>query len=131
MDLLQGAMPDGTSLDAYSNAIRSFGQSQAQAPSVAGVGAGSVGSGLGFNVGTGQLLLGGLQTIGSLWNAFESRKLAKEQLAFTKEITNANLNNQIKAYNTTLADRGRSRAYTEGQDSATAQAYIDNNKLSR
>jgi hypothetical protein len=87
--------------------------------------------GLGFNMPTANLLLGGLQTIGSLWNAWEQRKMAQEQFNYKKEITESNLKNQIQSYNTTLEDRSRSRAFTEGQDAATAQAYIDKNRLSR
>lgn len=94
-----------------------------------GMGAGS--SGFGFNMDTGKLLLGGLQTIGSIWNAWEAQKLAKKQFAYQKDVTETNLRNQIQAYNTTLADRGRSRAHTEGQDAATAEAYITNNSLKR
>src|SRR6185437_11279715 len=72
-------------------------------------GAGGIGGmgGLGFNLDTGKLALGGLQTIGSLWQAFEANKLAKEQFKFQKEFANANLANQIQSYNTTLEDRGR------------------------
>lgn len=103
--------------------ITSFGGGGAAAPG------GS--SGFGFNMDTSKLLLGGLQTIGSIWNAWESQKLAKKQFAFQKDITETNLRNQIQSYNTTLEDRGRSRAHTEGQDAGTAQAYIDKNRLSR
>lgn len=75
--------------------------------------------------------LGGLQTIGGLWQAFEANKLAKQQFKFTKDVTNTNIANQIKAYNTTLADRSRSRAVVEGQSAETAQAYVDQNKATR
>lgn len=87
------------------------------------------GSGLGFNVGTMQLALGGLQTLGSLWQAWEANKLAKEQFKFQKDFANTNLANSIKSYNTALEDRGRSRAFTEGQSETEAQAYIDGNRL--
>jgi hypothetical protein len=50
---------------------------------------------LGFNMDTLRLGLGGIQTIGNLWNAFEANKLAKEQFDFTKGITNTNLANII------------------------------------
>jgi hypothetical protein len=86
-------------------------------------------SGHGFNIGTAQLALGGLQTIGALWNAWQANKLAKQQFNFQKDFANANLANQIKSYNTALEDRSRSRAFTEGQDAATAQAYVDHNRL--
>lgn len=96
-------------------------------PSV-GVG-GAGGSGLGFNSGTLGLAIGGLQTIGSLWQAWQANKLAKEQFEFQKDFANTNLANQIQSYNTTLEDRGRSRAFTEGQSPEEAQAYIDENSL--
>ena len=99
-------------------------------PGGAGADAGGS-SGFGFNMDTGKLLLGGLQTIGSLWNAWESQKLAKKTFAFQKDVTETNLRNQIQSYNTTLEDRGRSRAHAEGQDAGTAQAYVDNNRLKR
>ena len=75
--------------------------------------------------------LGGLNTIGNIWGAWQAGRLAKDQLNFTKKIANANLDNQIKSYNTALEDRSRSRAFTEGQSAAEAQAYVDRNRLSR
>lgn len=85
---------------------------------------------LGWNAPTMQLGMQGLNTIGNIWGAWQSNKLAKDQLNFTKKIANANLNNQIASYNTALEDRSRSRAAVEGQSSAEAQAYIDKNRLS-
>lgn len=87
------------------------------------------GGGFGFNMDTAQMLLGGLQTIGNLWQAWEANKLAKEQFQFQKEFSTTNLANQIKSYNTTLEDRGRSRAFTESQSAEEAAAYISNNRL--
>lgn len=74
-----------------------------------------------------------LAAVGGLYNAFQSNKLAKEQFAFTKEVTNTNLNNQIKTYNTTLEDRAlaRGRLNGEADPSAYAAAYTDKNKISR
>ena len=80
---------------------------------------------------TGGLILGGLQAIGQLWTAWEANKLAKKRFAFQRDVTEQNLANQIQAYNTTLEDRSRSRAHTEGQSPEEAQAYIDNNRLTR
>lgn len=87
------------------------------------------GTGLGANIGTAKLALSGLQTLGNLWAAWQSNKLAKKQFAFTKDVTTANLTNQIKSYNTTLADRGRSRAHTESQTPEQAAAYVNKNRL--
>jgi hypothetical protein len=85
--------------------------------------------GLGFNLDTAGLALGGLQTIGSLWNAFEARKQAGEQFAFAKDFANTNLANQIKSYNTILQDQSRARAFTEGQTAEQAAAYVAENRL--
>lgn len=87
------------------------------------------GSGFGMNLDTAKLALSGLGTIGKLWAAFQAQKLAKKQFDFTKRITETNLANQVQSYNTTLEDRGRSRAFAEGQSAADAQSYIDKNRL--
>lgn len=95
-----------------------------------GSGPGGFGStGLGWNVGTAQLALGGLQTIGNLWQAWEANKLAKETFKFQKDFANTNLTNQIQSYNTALEDRSFARAHTEGRSTADAQAYIDQHSL--
>jgi len=85
--------------------------------------------GLGFNLDTAQLALGGLQTIGSLWQAWEANKLAKESFKFQKDFANTNLANSIQSYNTTLDDRIRSRGFTEGQSADQIQGYLDKNRL--
>lgn len=97
-------------------------------PNMGGGGLGGSGMG-GMDIANG--VLGGLQTIANIWGAFEARKLAKKQFNFTKDITETNLANQIKSYNTTLSDRSRSRAAVEGQSAEQAQAYIDQNKMVR
>lgn len=94
------------------------------------IGVGGGGGGIGLMQGA-QLGIAGLGTIGNLWAAFQAQKLAKKQFKYTKGVTETNLANQIKSYNTSLADRSRSRAVVEGQDPATAQAYIDENSLKR
>lgn len=93
-------------------------------------GAGALGQ-LGANIPTVQLGLGALGSLAGIYSGFQANKLAKDQLSFTKQITNTNLNNQIKSYNTALEDRARSRAVAENRDSASADAYIEKNKLSR
>ena len=76
-----------------------------------------------------QTALGGLQTIGGLWAAFQSAKMAKKQFQFTKKTTEANMANQIKSYNTALDDKSRSRAMVESQTPEVSAAYIEKNKL--
>ena len=90
-----------------------------------------MGTGLGFNMPTANLALSGLSTIGNLWAAFQAQKLARQQFKYTKNVTDTNLANQIKSYNTTLADRSYSRAKVEGRDTTSAQSYIDSNSLRR
>ena len=94
-----------------------------------GVGSTGSNSGFGLNLDTAKLALSGLGTIGNLWAAFQAQKLAKKQFDFTKRITETNLANQVQSYNTTLEDRGRSRAFAEGQSASDARAYIDKNRL--
>ena len=108
----------------------------ASAPAVVGVEApGGVGQPqsfmgqIGGPMGIANAGLGLVQTIGSLWSAYNANKLAKEQFKFTKGITETNLANQIQSYNTALGDRARSRAGVEGQTDAQRDAYIRDNQL--
>lgn len=78
-----------------------------------------------------QFALSGLQTLGNLWGAFQAQKLAKKQFAFTKDFAEANLANQIKSYNTAIADRARSRGVMEGQSPDQVSNYISANSLYR
>lgn len=91
------------------------------------------GTGLDWNTETLGIGIQGLAAIGGLYNAFQSNKLAKDQFNFTKEVTNTNLNNQIKTYNTTLEDRAlaRGRLNGEADPAAYAAAYTEKNKISR
>lgn len=90
-----------------------------------------LGTGLGFNVGTGQLALGGLQSLAGIYNSLQANKLANQQFKFTKDVTNTNLNNSIKSYNTALSDRANSRYFTQNQSQSEADKYIAANQLSR
>ncbi len=91
------------------------------------------GTDLGWNTETLGVGVRGLAAIGGLYNAFQSNKLAKEQFAFTKEVTNTNLNNQIKTFNTTLEDRARARARLDGRGDTEGytQDYVNKNRISR
>lgn len=73
--------------------------------------------------------LQGIQTIGGLIGAFGSLSLANKQYDLQKSVLNTNLSNQIAAYNTTLADKERSRAVMEGQTSGQQSAYLAANQL--
>lgn len=85
----------------------------------------------GMNIPTLQLGLGMLSSLGGLYGAFQANKLARDSFNYTKDVTNTNLNNQIKSYNTALEDRYRSRAVQEGRSQESAQEQIDRNRLSR
>ena len=84
---------------------------------------------LGFNLGTGELVLGSIGTLGDLWAAFQTQKLAKEQFEFQKGVTNTNLANQIQSYNTSLIDRINARSFMQGDSQETTDAYIAANLL--
>lgn len=99
-------------------------------PATSLFGSGSA-SQLGMNIPTFQLGLSALGSLSNIYAGFQANKLAKDQLSFTKDITNTNLNNSIKSYNTQLEDRARSRATAENRDQSTADAYIAANRLSR
>lgn len=92
---------------------------------------GGLGTGLGMNIGTGQLALSGLGALTSVWGGMQANKLANDQFKFTKQTTNTNLNNQIKSYNTSLEDRITARAAVQGNDSAYVSDYLNKNKLTR
>jgi hypothetical protein len=81
-------------------------------------------TGLGVNIGTGQLLLGGLGTLGNLWTAWNASDLAKKQFNFQKDLSTANYANQASAYNTHLEDRAYARYAQENKSPGEAAAYI-------
>ena len=82
----------------------------------------------GFGTDDMKLALGGLETLGKLWGAFQSANLAKKQFNFTKQTTETNLANQIRSYNTSLDDRIRSRGVVEGQSPAQMAAYVEQHR---
>lgn len=85
----------------------------------------------GFGLDDAGRILGGLQSIANIWGAFQAMKLAKEQFKYTKGVTDTNINNQIKSYNTALADRAASRAVMESRPQSSADSYVEQNKLTR
>ena len=103
-------------------------------PSPIGPGASGVpglSTGLGWNVGTGQLALGALGSLGNLYSGFQNAQLARKQFNFIRDTTNTNIANQIKTYNTSLEDRARARGITEGADPNATASYIERNRLTR
>ena len=104
------------------------GLGQVAAPQVGGMN-NSLSTPLGMNIGTGQLVLGGIGTIGNLWSAWQAQKLAKEQFNYQKGITDTNLANQIQSYNTALSDRITSRGFTQGDSQSTIDQYIEENSM--
>jgi len=96
-----------------------------------GINASVFGGGLGMNMDTAKLALSGIGTLGSLWGAFQAANLAKKQFNYTRDVTETNLANQLKTYNTGLTDRANNRQIVEGRSAAETQAYIDANKLTR
>lgn len=71
----------------------------------------------------------GLSGLGQLYIGLKSLGIAKDQLAFSKEAYQTNLNNQRRTYNTALEDRIRSRYVAEGRSSGEADAYLAKNNL--
>lgn len=88
-------------------------------------------SDLGFNLPTGQLALSGLAALGNLFGAFQSNRLARDQLDFTKRAYDTNLKNSVSSYNTALEDRARARGATEGQTQQQVEDYLSRNRLTR
>lgn len=80
--------------------------------------------GLGANIDTLRLGVGGLSTIAGLWNGFQQNKLAKASFNHQRGLLDTNLANQIKAYNLSVDDKFRSRAVVEGRSNAERDADI-------
>lgn len=72
-----------------------------------------------------------LSSLGGMFAAFKQLGLTNKALNFQRSVVNANLGNQIQSYNTALADRARSRAAVEGTGQASADAYVNANKLNK
>ena len=122
----QTLMPVGMTNTVGFNGVQA-GMTAPQIPTNTGFNGTSASTPLGFNLGTGQLILGGVQALGNLWAAWEAQKLAKEQFNFQKGVTNTNMANQIQSYNTQLTDRINARAHMEGRPEGYAQTYIEEN----
>lgn len=88
-------------------------------------------SGLGMNLPTLQLGVGGLSALNSIFQGRQANKLANKQYNLARDVTNTNLTNQIQSYNTALEDRINSRAVMEGRDQDYVDEYIQKNRMSR
>jgi hypothetical protein len=76
-------------------------------------------------------ILQGVNTLGNLWGALQSLKLAKKQFNFTKDITETNLRNQTQSYNTALSDRISSRAHQQGMSADQAKSWLATHSLAQ
>lgn len=95
----------------------------------AGVDRGLFGSGIGAD--DARFGLQGLNTLGNLWAAWKTASLAGKQFKYARDVSETNIANQIKSYNTSLTDRANNRAIVEGRSAAETQSYIDQNKMTR
>lgn len=73
----------------------------------------------------------GLGAIGGLWGAIQENKIAKQQLALSRDAFETNMRNTIQNYNTTLEDRIRARYAMEGRGEADVNSYLDEHSLRR
>lgn len=87
----------------------------------------------GWNMGTLNFGLQGLQSLGNLWGGFQSMKLAKDQYNLARDTANTNMNNSIQSYNTALEGRARARAIAENNTNVDSYVgeYMDRNRLTR
>jgi hypothetical protein len=96
-----------------------------------GAGAGASPLGFGMNLPTLQLGMGALQTGAGLYTGLQALGLANKQYKLSREMANANLNNSISSYNTSLEDRVRARYGVEGKSQDEASAYVNSHKMTR
>lgn len=73
----------------------------------------------------------GLGSLAGIWNAFQQNKIAREQLDFTKEAFNENLDNSIQTYNTNLEGLTHAEYAQEGRSRKLANRYISAHSLAR
>lgn len=85
----------------------------------------------GMNMGTMNNVVGGLASLGQLWQGFQANKLAQDQWKTQKSVLNTNMMNQIKSYNNSLRDRLDTRAKMEGRDQASADRQYQERKAEK
>lgn len=78
----------------------------------------------------------GIQAIGNMYSGVkqlglmqDQLDLARDQFGFNKALTSKNLANQVKSYNTALADKYRARAFTETGNANAYDKQIEERKL--
>lgn len=85
----------------------------------------------GWNMPTYKLGLQGVMGLGSLWAAFKGLNQAKREFEFNKRITEKNLANNTKSYNTALEDRIKARQSASGNmTDSDVKRYMELNQLS-
>lgn len=85
----------------------------------------------GFNMNTFNNVIGGVSALGSLWGAWEDRKLAKKQWKLQKSVLKTNMMNQIQSYNNSLRDKLDTRARMENRDQASADSQFEERQARR
>lgn len=83
----------------------------------------------GFNLEGLSSIAKGIGGLGALWGSFQQNKMAQEAFDFQKQTYLDNYANQLKSYNTSLADRTESEAVQEGRSQQWAANKINRNKL--
>jgi hypothetical protein len=73
--------------------------------------------------------LQGLAGLASAWAGLQGIKLGKDQLQFTKGVTNRNLENQAQTINTNLEDRQQRRASASGAGYQSVADYMKRNQV--
>ena len=85
----------------------------------------------GWNMPSAKLGVSAFTSLASLWGAFKGLNQAKKEFEFNKRITEKNLANSTKSYNTALEDKARARASASGNMSKDdVQKYVTLNQLS-
>lgn len=73
--------------------------------------------------------MGGLQTLGNLWGAWQSNNLANKSFNFQRDMANRNLANTTAAYNSRMTDHANTLASLNSWSDKQKQDYITQNRL--
>ena len=85
----------------------------------------------GNNIPTWGLGFQGLSALTNLWQGLEANKIAKQSLSMQRDFGNANLNNSISAYNTSLENKAAYKADMQGWSDQQKADYIAAHKATR